>query len=170
MISPTKSKKAQFEAMGLAVIIVLISLGMFFMLFFSLRPSTDFPARYDREQASQNFVDAFIKTNANERCAASMEDLLLDATTLHRDPCGPNSKEILTEASKYMLEQTFADQVPYDFSVVVSGEDTPLIHHSTCISRARGNQAGQNDKPGIQDIPLLPTSRVATITLVLCLS
>ncbi len=163
--------KGQFEAMGLAIIVVLISLGMFFMLFFSLREESDFSDRYNREQASQNFVDAFIKTNANERCGATMQQLILDAAVMKRDPCGLDSKDILTDASLYMLNATFdSEGIPYDFSITVSGEDEPLVEHKTCISRASGNQASENDKPGIQDIPLLPTSKTATLTLVLCLT
>lgn len=150
--------------MGLAVIVVLISLGMFFMLFFSLKGNTDFPARYDREQTTQNFVDAFIKTNV-ENCGATIDDIILDMIN-RQNPCrsARTPEEILGNASKYMLEHTFADAVPYEFSITVSGEADPRVFFSTCPATAT-----LRDKPGIQDIPLLPTTRVATVQLVWCL-
>ena len=163
-------KRGQFEAIGLAVIVILISLGMFFMLYFSLQKKTDFPARYDRQQASQNFVDSFLRVNA-ERCSATMEDLLLDAAVLHLDPCGDDSQEILRDTSFHLLNRTFDSldgSVPYDFTIRVSGETDPLVAHQTCISRLSSPTGEDADNAGLQDIPLLPTTKVATIALVLC--
>jgi hypothetical protein len=153
--------------MGLAIIIVLVSLGMFFMIFFSLQKQSDFPARYDREQTAQNFVDAFIATQVTvdgHPCGATMADLIVDVQN-HRDLCGQDSQALLSEQSKYILDQLFGESIPYNFSILVQGDPDVRIEHTYQCPVT----TVEHDRPGFQQIPLLPTTRTATITFTWCL-
>lgn len=84
-------KKAQTEIMGLIVIVVLLTLGMFFTVSFQAsQPKKEVKKTYDDEQLSSSFILSFLKTNAECR-NYDIEELIADCATEKRIVCEGNS-------------------------------------------------------------------------------
>lgn len=57
-------KKAQFEIMGLAIVMVILSVAVFFLISLSLSdPGDDLAGEFLTEQFAQNTLDAFLKSS-----------------------------------------------------------------------------------------------------------
>jgi hypothetical protein len=157
--------KAQFEAMGLAVIVVLISMGMLFMLFFSFDKETDVTERFGREQTAQNVVNALLDTSV-EGCPLDFNGLIEDAVVWQRNPCG-DSKEKIEEVANAILTPTLKDRsIPYEFTITQQSQNTisnVIDPISTCTPLLR-----QRDKPGRRMLSFYPSPQKATVTLSLC--
>ncbi len=158
-------RKGQFEAMGLAMIVVLVSLGMFLMLFFTLNDKKgDFVGRFDSEQLGQNTIDALLKTNiADPACAASdVADIIEDVVVLQRNPCSRPSDEILKEIVETILAETLTnDDIPYAFTI--TADNTLILKSGACdVSQY------QIDRPGEQTLTLFPSLTKVRIELSIC--
>jgi hypothetical protein len=153
--------KAQFEAMGLAVIVILISLGMVFLLLFSSDEKSQAPQQYEEQQTAQSVIDAMLQTNI-EDCDLNVAEIIEDAMIRNRNPCG-DSYQVLDNAAGIMLNDTLEKRgVYYNFTVQEEGND---------IFYSKGNcDAVRSDHfaPGVQTLSLYPTTKVAKVTLTLC--
>jgi len=152
--------KAQFEAMGLAIVVVLISLGMFFLLFFSLGKPADFGDRYNREQLSQNVVDSMLKTQV-EGCTSTIRDLIEDIVVLNRDVCGPTSKDKLDLAAQKILNATLTDR-GYVFEFTITSSQQEIYHYGNC-----NHTMEDTDAPGKQNLTFFPSGS-ANVNLWMC--
>lgn len=160
-------KRGQFEAMGLAVVVVLVSIGMFMFIFLNLGSRPDFAERYNREQLSQNTIDAMLKTTVQGCQGVTVQNLIEDASILHRNPCkdpeGRDSKALLQNISITIIEQVLETRGMHSkFSInVTDGEQ--LVLYDTCD----GTET-ENDRTGYQPLPLYPTDKQADIELTIC--
>ena len=153
-------KHAQFEAMGLAVIVVLIALGMFLLLFFSTSERADFGQRYNREQLSQNVVDSMLKTQV-EGCKNTVRDLIEDIVVHNRDICGASSQEHLENASRAILDATLT-QRGYLFEFVITGQSSTIYRYGNC-----DHNQEDTDAPGKQNLTFFPSGS-ANVNLWMC--
>ena len=99
--------KGQTEIMGLIVIVVLVTLGMFFMVSFqSQEKQPDIKTNYQDDQLASNFLLTFLKTNSDCR-NYNMEDLIQDCATDQVITCrGLDSCQYINITSEYLLNET----------------------------------------------------------------
>jgi len=156
--------KAQFEAMGLAVIVVLVSLGMIFLLYFSFDEDADVVERYGNEQLAQNVVNAMLDTNAAE-CDLDVADLLEDVTVWKRNPCGDSLQKI-QEARNAVLEATLGRRnIAYNFTVLRhDGSVVEVLDEKITCSFLQN----QRDTPGRRTLTFYPAPQKATVILSIC--
>lgn len=157
--------KAQFEAMGLAVIVLLVSLGMLFLLYFSFDDDTDVTERYNREQQSQNIINALLDTSVQD-CRLDYADLIEDAVVWEQHPCG-NSTQKLKEVADTILAETLTRRATqYDFSIVKqhgTSEPEVIYRNSTCTFRQT-----ERDTAGVRTLTFYPAPQKAVVTLSIC--
>ena len=83
--------RAQFEIMGLAVAVIIISVGVFLLLMFGLRqPDPDTTEIFINEQYNQNVLDALMKTSL-KGCRGEVRDLIEWNVTGAYPPNPPSS-------------------------------------------------------------------------------
>jgi hypothetical protein len=171
------SRRAQFEILGLAfliIIVVLVAL-VFFMLSRQVRTS-DAVASYENDQLAQSVIDTMLRANAGPACenqpSATLYDLIRDITILKRGLCDgvidgngvpTTSVEVVERAATIIIGN--ATGVRGDFFVYLKGnEDEKLVSVVNCPSGSRVVR----DRIGSQEIRLLPTPETAVIELQLC--
>src|SRR4051812_34432157 len=96
--------KAQFEAMGLAVIVVLLVIGVGLFLYFSLDTGSDVTQRYKQDQTSQNMVNALLETSIPD-CSLNFEGLVRDTLVYQRNSCG-SSNDTMTAVLDNIFSKT----------------------------------------------------------------
>jgi hypothetical protein len=155
--------KGQFESMGLAIIVLLVTMGIVLFVVFGNDKPLDAAERYEKEQLAQNTVDAMLSTHVGTQdCSLDFTDLIEDVALRGRNPCG-NSLELMDDMATTILTKTLEERgEPYQFTVMEG--DTMLYNKSTCDASTT-----ENNKPGMQPIPLYPTGRVVEVTLWICL-
>ncbi len=159
--------RAQFEAMGLAIIVVLISLGLLVVLLFSVREETDAPERYRDQQLAQNIVDALLATSVKD-CPIDIADLIEDVVTTNRNPCNVPSEELLKSIVGTILSETLEKQ-DYHYAFLIR-EDvdgaTPILEIKKSCEPGLPEQ--ETEEPGNQPITVYPTVQTYMILLYLC--
>lgn len=110
--------KAQMEIMGLAVIVVLVTVGLFLFVSFTLnKPKPTIDTTYQYDQLSASFVDAFLRTNV-PGCPLRLGELMRDCE-LNNQACGGYASCTLVEqVSERILNDTLLKRgVAYIFNV-----------------------------------------------------
>lgn len=152
--------------MGLAVVVILVSLGMFFLLFFTMKDQTDFVTRFNNEQIAQNTVDALLKTNVLG-CSTSgmtMSDIIEDVVVRKQDPCFKTSNETLYEVTGIVLEKTLAER-GWDYEFIINDVNGIIYENKTCNHQ---NINVQTDRPGVQTLRYFPSMVEVNVTLWIC--
>lgn len=166
-------KQAQFEILGLAIVVIIISVGVLFLLTFTLNTETHDPAsQFFNEQFAQNTLDAFLKTThpvAGCEHYDNKEYLNLYVTREGEARC--NNQTVLTEILE-TLDYVINEYQRVDYKLEVRedicpiGEETAcvrIIEHGTCDPE-RVNIG----RPGRQTIPNYPLPGSTEIVLWLC--
>lgn len=74
-----KHKRGQMEAFGLAIIVILIALGMFFVLRFTiLAPKQEVKQEFVQSQLAENMVNAIINVKTEPGLGKDMNELMKD--------------------------------------------------------------------------------------------
>lgn len=118
-----KNKKAQIEIMGLLVIVILVSLVIFFALSFNLKNAVnEAPVKQDFKdaQTTGNFGTTLLETTTN--CSRSIRDLLSDCAFTQEVICsGQNSCELANNTMNMILEETL-DKWNYNYTLQISSD------------------------------------------------
>ncbi len=95
------SKKAQLEILGLAIIVILITLGILFVIkFVVLKEPTQLRKSYMRTEMASNMLNALVRTDTDCR-RKSVTELLQDCANNPRDSGGGS---IVCETGEYSCE------------------------------------------------------------------
>lgn len=74
-----EKKKSQMEIMGLVVIVILITLGMFFVVRFMItKQPSEIKKSYTRTEIAANILNSLLKTNAKDCYGMTTTQLLQD--------------------------------------------------------------------------------------------
>jgi hypothetical protein len=169
MMVRNKSRRGQFEILGLAILVVIIIIGI--LIFMALpERSRDTPlASYENEQLAQSVVDTMLRTEAGPACAnqptATLYDLIRDITIVKRGICDgtvDTSLAVFSEASDVIIMS--ATGFKSDFRVRLLESDETVHERVECPSGGRV----QRERIGEQRIRLLPSSETVVIELQLC--
>lgn len=155
------SKKAQMEVLGLAVIVILMSLGMLFIVkFVILDPSTNTKASYTHTQMASNTLNSLLKTTTPCQ-GTDVTVLLKDYVTSARIQCeNGTSGEQLEEIFDTVFNQTLDTWKKNYLFTVYMGDDYYFINEN-------GNCTGLTQKQS-ETFPL-PTERgTLFLTLDIC--
>lgn len=72
-------RKAQMELLGLAMVVVIVSIGLMYLLVFSVaKPPKLIHAKYLEKEIGQNFIGAMLKTQSRACKGLSIGELLQD--------------------------------------------------------------------------------------------
>jgi hypothetical protein len=113
--------KGQIETMGLLVIVILISLILFFVLSFSLKNKTT-EGQTDKQEFKQtqsvsNFGTTMLETTSG--CKRTIRELLTDCAYTHEITCdGLNSCESANQTITQILDLTL-NKWGYDYNMTV---------------------------------------------------
>lgn len=144
-MSMNKSKKAQMEMMGLAVIVILLALGMYFMTKFTLLSGDNTQKVSERESAiATSFLNTLLTTQANCSMPITFGNLLDEITNTYSNvDCGGYESEALQNhlrnGAEDILNKTLGrwdKKKRYEFSVTFppnSGISNKIIIGS-CIN------------------------------------
>jgi hypothetical protein len=128
----TKSKinsKAQIETMGLLVIVILISLILFFVLTFTLNNSknkVDDKSTFVKKQAVSNLGTTLLET-PNLDCKKTVRELLDDCGFAHEIMCGTEDS---CDAAKTMIKGILGltlDKWGYEYNLTVETSNSIVL-------------------------------------------
>ncbi len=167
--------KGQFEIMGLAIVVVIISVGIFFMLSVSLRPPSDPVSQGIHQQFAQNVVDALLKTDL-DGCPYTVQDAIVWKAT-DSYPSVPGNPRCatpaglddimgnLTQAITMYSGMTYHIEIRYPACTSVDSSQCTVIYEKDNGCNPLTQQAG---RPGIQPIPTWPKPGQAQLVVWLC--
>jgi len=127
-------KRAQMEAMGLAIIVILLFLGMLFVVrFVFLKPVSDYKEDYTRTQLASNMISTLLETNAAECMGLSFKDLFIDCATIKTINCeGVSSCNFARDKTAFIFDNTLGEwKKSYEFNAFLV-EDDPVINIGSC--------------------------------------
>jgi len=123
-------KKAQFEIMGLAIVVILISLIVLFVVrFVVLKEPEQYRKEYTEFDISYSFVNTLMNTNVPDCYDLSFTELFKDAESALIINCGGmNSKAYLEQSIADILNQTLGVQnLNYEFIAYRNNDEADAI-------------------------------------------
>lgn len=123
-------KKSQMEIMGLAIIIILISLGMIFVVkFVVLNKPTEFKKSFTQTELASNIINSFLRSTSSDCYGLSMTELLQDCAQSKTITCedGLTSCAYVKEVATIIFSKTLVLwNLDYEFKTYVD-EDSPIF-------------------------------------------
>ncbi|MFH1649447.1 MAG: hypothetical protein ABIA93_02775 [Candidatus Woesearchaeota archaeon] len=156
--------KAQMEIMGLAVIVILVGIGLFYMVAFQAEKPVQKPVQdYTNSQLATNMLIAMLHTDI-PACGVDLEDVIYDCGTAYKKlQCVQTSScgAVIRNATFDMINSTLGVWgTDYTFNVTTD----PSIGLSSEVPCS----GMRNRKTGIQPIPLYPVQGTVLVTLNIC--
>ena len=155
-------RRAQMEMMGFVMVVILITVGMFFTLTFKQpEPEKRAITVYSDEKLASNFLITLLETDVQENI--KVHDLAVDCVRAetgmqarYNNPC--TAVEAITET---ILDKTLKGVYSYNLTFTYTDADN---NRQLLITLADGACLGARSAPGIQPISLF---RVTTGTAVM---
>jgi len=123
-------RKSQMELLGLAIIVILVSLGFLFVVrFVLLKPSDNLKKEYTYTEMASNELNAILKSTTDNCKGTDITELLQDCATIQRITCedGRNSCVYVNETIYNILNSTLTDwKKTYIFNVSI--DDNTIIY------------------------------------------
>lgn len=157
-----KSRRAQMEIMGLAIIFILVIFGVLFAIRFVIKkPESDIRRGFQESALAANMLTAIrgTTTDCNE---ATVEQLLQDCASVKRVKCdaGISSCEKASRVMEHIFAETLEQwKVAYNFSI--SGPSFEV----TAITFGQGDCSGEKE---VQTNPVPTRAGTITLRLELC--
>lgn len=134
------------EAVGLVIIVILISLGLLFFISFSSRSAPGVKSTFTRSQIATNFLHAVEHTSTTcglevsdliQDCISPLEDLVCTAAAGQR----LSSCQYVNVTVGGLLDKTLGSWgKKYQFRVVVPGERTYIAYSKGLCPRDKDSQ------------------------------
>jgi hypothetical protein len=154
-------KKSQMEIMGLAIVVILITLAMAFVIRFGvLNKPADFKESFTQTELASNMVNTFLKTTSQDCSGLSMTELLQDCAQNQVIYCKntiPSCEYALDTADKIFKRTLDTWNLAYEFQVYLE-EQNPIFK--------LGNTCPGNKKSKLFSIPT--SARSLNVKLDIC--
>ena len=141
---------AQMEIMGLAIIVILISLGLLFLIQFSLsKEPSHLKKTFTQTQLAANLLSSMLRTTSQDCFGNSISELLKDCTENFNAPttqlrCENNLKscDYLQDTFKPLLDQTLGDwgNQSYQFEAKIPGQSILKFSSGKCSGEKESKQ------------------------------
>ena len=142
-------RKAQMELMGLAIVVMLIAVGMFFAMKYTLfQKPPEIKNPYVQSELATTFVNTLLLASTDEcKAYTTMKDLLGDcaAQELARQKCSLG--QTYCDASDEIVDTILKDTLTewgksYTFEVYSDGQVGNYFEKDTCAQDAERGKAG----------------------------
>jgi hypothetical protein len=157
-------RKGQTEIMGLAIVVILVTLGLFFAVMFGPKtPSKSIVKEYSNEELSQDFVITLLNTETE--CGYDFNKLIRDcAANLQEIECYEMSScDYMNLTIETILNRTFYNwDSSFTFRIEKNNEDIILFDNTGCT------ETSEKGSQGIQPVTLYPFPGQAYIRLDVC--
>jgi hypothetical protein len=157
-------KKSQMEIMGLAVVVILITLGIFFVIqFIVLKEPSQVKKTYTQTQSAANLLNSMLKTTTKDCIETSISQLLQDcvahfSSETNQILCedGNHSCKYVNNTIKYILNNTLIQwgNQAYDFEVYTSNERIINLYNGDCSGEKESKQNFIQTDVGIMTVKL----------------
>ncbi len=169
-------KRAQFEIMGLAIIVILVSLMIFFALMWGLQEQEDLTGQFLEEQFAQNVIDAIQKTSLTE-CRGTVLDYIysqgadmpLTAMGNIQDPDCTTDQELDNIADA--VRDFIANYQGREFYFAIRDQSCDTFDKNCgdiFVDRGDCDIQGDVGRPGRQRVSLYPQSGALEMILWVC--
>lgn len=144
-----RNKKSQMEIMGLAIIVILIVIALFFSLFWLAKPAPKQAIKARESVLAANFLNTMLNTDVPDYGNKPLRKLLEECTLVGGDSCSI-SQDIIDE----MLEETLLKwNKDYYFTISGSPDVEQISSGSSCKGEREAKEHPVPVKPGF-DITL----------------
>ena len=142
------TSRAQMEALGLVIVVLLVSLAMLFAIIFIVKDDDESPTTpIKQKETASNFLSAMILTNVPSCKNLTMHDLYIDCAEGSIIDCNasgaPNSCYRINQTIPFMLNNTldvWGKSYVFDAYTSSSGITYTVSHFESgeCEERSRG--------------------------------
>lgn len=157
-------KKSQMEIMGLAIIIILITLGVLFVVqFVVLREPSDIKKTFTETQMAANMLNSILKTTSKDCYDSTIVQLLKDCAEHSQSPSGlvrcendASSCEYANSTIDYIFNKTLVvwGNRSFYFKSYVGASDIILEKGRLCTGEVESKQSFISTDAGILTIRL----------------
>lgn len=152
------------EIMGLAIIVVLLTLGTLFIIqFVVMKEPSDVKKTFTRTQMAANMLNSLLNTNSKDCHGATIAQLLKDCADFKENPSGlivcendENSCEYSNSTIGYIFNHTFVEwgNQSFHFSTFI-GSGNPILEQGIrCTGERESKQSPIKISSGILIIKL----------------
>jgi len=144
-------KKSQMEIMGLAIIVILLTLGVLFVIqFVVLKEPSDVKKTFTKTQIAANMLNSILKTTSKECYGNTMTQLLQDCANYNENPAGLiicengiDSCEYANSTIEYIFDNTLVEWggQSFYFSALVEPNSIILEQGSECAGERESKQS-----------------------------
>ncbi len=159
-----KKKKSQMEIMGLVVIVILITLGMFFVVRFMItKQPSEIKKSYTRTEITANLLNSLLKTTSEDCHGMTVTQLLQDCAVKKDIESSQVKCENDEHSCKYVLniirtifDETLVKWGDQSFDFRVSIGDTLILNNTNrgCSGEREAKQSYIPTDIGIMTITL----------------
>jgi len=143
-------KKSQMEIMGLAIIVVLLTLGILFVVqFVVVKEPSDIKKTFTRSQMAANMLNSILRTNSKDCFGNTISQLLKDCAENYQNPplifCEDNrdSCKYSNSTIEYIFNNTFVKwgNQSFYFSIFENPNHMILEQGAECFGERESKQS-----------------------------
>tara|TARA_Y100000310_G_C20546348_1_gene745776 strand:- start:118 stop:594 length:477 start_codon:yes stop_codon:yes gene_type:complete len=131
-----RTRKAQTEIIGLAIVVLLLIIGMTFVIRFMMaKEPIDYKKQFTQAEIASNMINTFLKSTSKDCNGLSMTELLQDCGQSMGIFCenGEGSCTYVNRTAAFIFEQTLEEwKIDYEFKVFQQEENPKFTLGTPC--------------------------------------
>ncbi|MBN1503116.1 hypothetical protein JW930_06225 [Candidatus Woesearchaeota archaeon] len=140
--------KSQMELFGIAMVVVVLTLGLFLFLGLRSQRNVNIQESYATTKIAQNMLNVMLEVKTD--CGVTMSEIIKDSANLD-SLCSPSSKEYAEAYLGNLFAVTLEKwNKPYLFTAKQGSDELIRIQYLDC------DETKEKEAPGVQPIPSVP--------------